>query len=159
MESLLLSVPLEVRLKIYKLVLDTGTTDSITKGRVYIVESRGALHITSSYASINDYSLVNVSSKSFALTQTCAQVRDEIQHYLERPTFQFTNTKAFMSFLHYHPWDTHHTINENNQITMQSAALVMFVFDERAWISYRVKPLTLWVRTHMMQMADLILCQ
>lgn len=39
---------------------------------------------------------------------------------------------------------------------MQSAALVMFVLDERAWISYRVKPLTVWVRTHMMQMADLI---
>jgi hypothetical protein len=78
MESLLLSVSLEVRIKIYKLALDTGTIDSITKSRASIIKDHRALRTAPSRVRINDYCLVNVSSKSTALEQTRAQIKPTV---------------------------------------------------------------------------------
>jgi hypothetical protein len=157
MESLLLSIPVEIRREIYKLVLDTGTTDPIAKSRVYIIKDCRALRASSSRVRINDHTIVNVNSKSRALEQTCGQIRDEIQHYLGRPTFKFTNTEALMGFLGYRPWDPRRVVNENNHITLQNAARVVVVIKEEARIHYRsMRRPSVWVEHDMMDLADSI---
>lgn len=47
----------------------------------------------------NDYTLVNCSRKSSALSQTCSQVSDEINVYLPEPTFKFACVHALISLL------------------------------------------------------------
>jgi hypothetical protein len=156
MESLLLSVPLEVRREIYKLVLDTGTVDPVTKSRLYIIKDRRALRLASRDVRINDYFLVNVNSKSIALEQTCGQIRDEIQHYLGEPVFKFTNISAFMGFLGYHAWNFEYRANGHNQITLQTAARVVVDVNKHTWLPYRTQPLSVWVEHDLPRLADLI---
>jgi hypothetical protein len=156
LESLLLSIPVEIRREIYKLVLDTGSIDAITKGRVYIIKDRHALRTASSRVRIKNYSLANVSSKSTALEQACAQIRDEIQHYLGKSVFKFTDTGAFMGFLGCQRWEPSRVMNENNHIALQAAARVVVSVEERAWIPYGVSPFSVWVEYDLMDLADAI---
>jgi hypothetical protein len=133
MESLLLSVPLEVRREIYKLVLDTGTVDPVTKSRLYIIKDRRALRLASRDVRINDYFLVNVNSKSIALEQTCG-----------------------MGFLGYHAWNFEYRANGHNQITLQTAARVVVDVNKHTWLPYRTQPLSVWVEHDLPRLADLI---
>jgi hypothetical protein len=126
--SPLLSLPLEIRLKIYSYTLDTGVIDPVTNSRVHVIKHRRQLrHVPLRH---NNYCFVSANAKSGSLARVCAQIRDEIHTYLPQPTFKFVSPWAFADYL---GWDAGVRLNQCTLSTLETAARVVVVIDGRIY--------------------------
>jgi hypothetical protein len=136
--SPLLSLPLEIRLKIYNYTLDTGVIDPVTNSRVHVVKERRELRDAAHSVRQNNYSLISANAKSGALAQTCTQVRDEMQTYLPKPSFKFVSCYAFEQFI---GWNAGCKLNDCNLVALEAAAGVVVVISRPGYGYHSLKHL------------------
>jgi hypothetical protein len=98
-QCFLLTIPLELRLKIYRLVQETDHEDQDNNTPVLPVGERRIVRRAVRDARRNRYSLINFNEKYFALSKTCVQTRIEMQTLLANPTYHFASADALGSFL------------------------------------------------------------
>lgn len=126
-QNYFLSLPLEMRLNIYRYALSTAGDDETTATETYAIKERRPFRSTFKGRRENNYTLLNCTKYSAALRQTCSQISGELKVYLPRPTFKFTSEDAFYSFL---SWDTNGKTDKRDWNVLKLAAEVVVVVKE-----------------------------
>jgi hypothetical protein len=98
-KNLLLTLPLELRVKIYQLVLKTGSFDEENQSHVYEIRERRAQRSKNLALRSNNFTPMNIRNQHFALLKTCRAVRQEIHSFVNlRYSFSFASPLALAKF-------------------------------------------------------------
>jgi hypothetical protein len=91
-KNLFLTLPLELRVSIYQLVLNTTEFDDETQSHVYEIGERRAQRS-------KNLTPINIRNQHFALLKTCRGVRQEIHSFVNlRYSFSFASPTALAKF-------------------------------------------------------------
>jgi hypothetical protein len=98
-KNLLLTLPLELRVSIYQLVLNTTEFDDETQSHVYEIEERRIQRSKNLALRSNNFTPINIRNQHFALLKTCRAVRQEIHSFVNlRYSFSFASPTALAKF-------------------------------------------------------------
>jgi hypothetical protein len=121
--------------------METDTIDTSTSSPSYIFKERRALRGGSHEQRENRFALANLTSKSFALKQTCRQVRNEVVAFAVNPSFQFNSIEIFCAFLGNHNrWEGQ--IDRSRVEVLLSASKVFVMVNKDEWPGLRLLSLT-----------------
>jgi hypothetical protein len=98
-KNLLLTLPLELRVKIYRLVLKTGSFDEETQSHVYENGERRVQRSKNLALRHNNFTPTNICHQHFALLKTCRAVRQKIHSFVNLGySFSFASPMALAKF-------------------------------------------------------------
>jgi hypothetical protein len=98
-KNLLLTLPLELRVSIYRLVLNTTEFDDETQSHVYEIGERRTQRSKNLALRSNNFTPINIRNQHFALLKTCRAVRQEIHSFVNlRYSLCFTSPTALAKF-------------------------------------------------------------
>lgn len=96
---MLFTLPLELRIKIYGHVLNTGVFDEETQSHVYKIGPRRQQRRQNLHSRVNNYTITNIKSNHFALLSTCWTIFTDITSCVNITTsFSFANPDVLASF-------------------------------------------------------------
>jgi len=96
---LLFTLPLELRIKIWSLVLRTGDFDEGTQSHMYKIGERRQQRRHNIHSRLHNYTLENIKYNHFALLQTCWTIFEDITSCVNiTASFSFANAEVLATF-------------------------------------------------------------
>ncbi|KAH0285148.1 hypothetical protein KCU62_g7787, partial [Aureobasidium sp. EXF-3399] len=98
-KNLLFTLPLELRIKIWGLVLSTGDFHEETQSHMYKIGERRQQRRHNIHSRIHNYTLDNIKYNHFALLQTCWTIFEDITSCVNiTASFSFANAEVLATF-------------------------------------------------------------